>query len=190
MYNPQSPLSLDEQWRHYAASRFITMPLAGTIMWVIIGIVGLLRPGYVAEMAVFVCTGSIFYLALGLAKFTGEDLLGKTKPGNFFDRIFLSSILMAFAVYSIAIPFYLVEKSSLPMTVGILTGLMWIPFSILARHWVGLFHAGVRTAGILVAWYSLPEYRFVAIPAVVVATYLVTIVVLEKRYRALQAASL
>lgn len=190
MYNPSSPLSLEAQWQQYAACRFITMPLAGTIMWIVIGVMGALRPGYPAELAVFICTGSIFYLALGLAKFTGEDLLGKTRPGNFFDRIFLSSILMAFAVYAIAIPFYLVDHSSLPLTVGILTGLMWIPFSILARHWVGLFHAAARTAGILAVWYLLPEYRFTAVPAVVVAVYLVTIVVLEQRYRARQQSSL
>lgn len=187
MYNPQSSLSLDDQWRQYADTRFLTMPLAGTIMWTIIGLVGALKPGTPAELAVFICTGSIFYLALGLAKFTGEDLLGKTRPGNFFDRIFLCTILMAFMVYAIAIPFYLIEKSSLPMTVGILTGLMWIPFSVLARHWIGFFHAGVRTLGIVAMWYLLPEYRFTAIPAVVVAVYLITIVVLEKRYRARQA---
>ncbi len=185
MFNPRSPLSLDEQWRQFAAARFLTMPLAGTIMWIVIGIVGALKPGPVAELTIFICTGSIFYLALGLSKLTGEDLLGKTKPGNFFDRIFLSTIIMAFMTYSIAIPFYLVEKSSLPMTVGILTGLMWIPFSILARHWVGLFHGIGRALGIVAVWYLLPEYRFTAIPAVVVAFYLVTIVVLEKRYRAL-----
>ncbi len=187
MYNPSSPLSLDEQWRQFAASRFLTMPLAGTIVWIVIGIVGAMKPGTVAELAIFIGTGSIFYLALGLSKFTGEDLMGRQRPGNLFDRIFLFSVMMAFLIYAIAIPFYLIDHSSLPMTVGILTGLMWIPFSALARHWVGLFHGIVRTIGILAVWYLLPEYRFTAIPAVIVAVYLVTIVVLEKRYRARHA---
>ena len=163
------------------------MPLAGTIMWIVIGVVGALKPGTIAELAIFAGTGSIFYLALGLSKVTGEDMLGKQRPGNIFDRIFLMTVLMAFMTYTIAIPFYLVEKSSLPMTVGILTGLMWIPFSVLARHWVGLFHGIVRTLAIVAVWYLFPEYRFTAIPAVIVATYAVTLVVLEKRYRAMQA---
>ena len=163
------------------------MPLAGTIMWIVIGVVGALKPGTIAELAIFAGTGSIFYLALGLSKVTGEDMLGKQRPGNIFDRIFLMTVLMAFMTYTIAIPFYLVEKSSLPMTVGILTGLMWIPFSVLARHWVGLFHGIVRTLAIVAVWYLFPEYRFTAIPAVIVATYAVTLVVLEKRYRAMHA---
>ena len=187
MFNPQSPLSLDEQWREFAAGRFITMPLAGTIMWIVIGIVGTLHPGTVAELVLFAATGSIFYLALGLARFTGEDLLGKTRPGNFFDRIFLSTILMAFLVFAISIPFYFTAKSALPLAVGIQTGLMWIPFSILARHWIGLFHAFTRTIGIVAVWYLLPEYRYAAISGVIVVVYLITIVVLEKRHRARHA---
>ena len=187
MYNPTSPLSLDAQWREFAATRFITMPLAGTIAWIGIGIVGAMKPGTVAELAIFAGTGSIFYLALLLSKLTGEDLLGKRRPGNLYDRIFLMTVLMAFMTYAIAIPFYLLDKSSLPMTVGILTGLMWIPFSVLARHWVGLFHGIVRTLAIVAVWYLFPEYRFTAIPAVIVAVYAVTLVVLEKRYRAFHA---
>ena len=183
MYNPRSSLSLDEQWQQFAASRFITMPISGTVAWIVIGLAGVFFPGTIAELVIFGATGSIFYLALGISKLTGEDMLGKQRPGNFFDRIFLSTVMMAFLIYAIAIPFYLIDESSLPMTVGILTGLMWIPFSVLARHWVGLFHGIVRTLGILAVWFLLPDHRFTAIPAVIVAVYLVTIVVLERRYR-------
>ncbi|MGH7482249.1 MAG: hypothetical protein ACRELV_08845 [Longimicrobiales bacterium] len=57
-----------------------------------------------------------------------------------------------------------------------------MPFSGLVDHWVGLFHAFSRTALVLAAWYLLPDDRFVAIPAVIVAVYLVTIYVLVRRY--------
>ena len=78
-----------------------------------------------------------------------------------------------------------VEPRSLPMSVGILSGLMWLPFSALTGHWIGTFHTFARTALVLVAHYAFPDARFVAIPAVIVGVYLVTIVVLERRYRAL-----
>jgi hypothetical protein len=41
----------------------------------------------------------------------------------------------------------------------------------------------VRTAVILVAWYALPSQRFVVIPFLIVAIYLVTIGILEARWR-------
>ena len=49
------------------------------------------------------------------------------------------------------------------------------------RHWVGLFHGLSRTVLVLAAWYVFPDHRFVAIPAVIVALYLVTIWALESR---------
>ena len=86
------------------------------------------------------------------------------------------------------IPFFLVEPTSLPLSVGILAGLMWLPFSAIINHWVGYFHAFSRTVLLLVAWYLFPDQRFVTIPIVIVAIYLVTIYALEKRYRSVNAA--
>ena len=81
----------------------------------------------------------------------------------------------------------LADPTSLPMSVGILTGLMWIPFSALLRHWVGYFHGFARTILIVAAWYLLPEHRFVAIPAVIVAVYLISIIALQRRWTAINA---
>jgi len=50
------------------------------------------------------------------------------------------------------------------MTVGILTGTMWMAISWIIKHWVGYFHAVGRTTLVLLLWYLLPNYRFVAIP--------------------------
>ena len=66
-------------------------------------------------------------------------------------------------------------------TVGILAGLMWVPFSWMIQHWVGLFHGIARTVLVTAAWYLFPQRRFVAIPAVIVVIYLITIVVLARR---------
>jgi hypothetical protein len=124
---------------------------------------------------------SIFYLGLLVARFTGEDLLGRTRKNNFFDRLFLHTVFMAFLVYAIAIPFFLIEPTSLPLSVGILTGLMWVPFSGIIQHWVGIFHSVARTVLIVAAWYLFPERRFVVIPAVIVSIYPITIYILANR---------
>lgn len=177
----QPRLSLDEQYAQFVNNRFLAMPMAGTIAWCVIGIAGLFLQAQMAALVLFVATGMIFYLALIIARVTGEDLLGKTRKGNFFDKVFLSCIAMAWLVFAIAIPFFLIDPTSLPLSVGILAGLMWLPFSVLIRHWVGLFHALVRTVLIVLCWFAFPEHRFLAVSAVVVAVYLVTIAVLAKR---------
>ena len=90
-------------------------------------------------------------------------------------------IAILLALLAIAIPFFMIEPTSLPLTVGILTGLMWVPFSWMIQHWVGLFHGIARTVLVTAAWYLFPQRRFVAIPAVIVVIYLITIVVLARR---------
>jgi hypothetical protein len=172
---------LDEQLVQFASGRFLAMPIAGAIAWSLIGVAGALLPLGLAAWALFIGTGFIFALGLGVARLTGEDLLGRTRENNFFDRLFLLTTVQAVLVFAIAIPFFLVEPTSLPLTVGILSGLMWVPFSGMIDHWIGLFHGISRTALVLVAWYLFPGARFVVIPAVIVAVYLATIVVLAGR---------
>lgn len=179
--------SLDRQREEFSSRRFLAMPIAGTLAWIVVGSASPFLSTFGAAMVLFVATGSIAYLGMFVSRFTGENFLDKSRPRNAFDALFFHGVAQAILVYAIAIPFFLADPKSLPLTVGILTGLMWVPFSWIVQHWVGIFHAVSRTAIVVALWYLLPQHRFVAIPFAIVAVYLVTIVVLEKRWRALQA---
>ncbi len=161
------------------------MPLAGAIVWTVVGIAGALFPPLPAVWVLFVGTGSIVYLGMLISRFTGENFLSKSKPKNTFDTLFFLTVAMAFMVYSIAIPFFQADYTSLPLTVGVLAGLMWVPLSWIIDHWIGIFHGVARTALVVAAWYLFPHDRFTVIPAVIVAIYAVTIYVLERRWRRL-----
>jgi hypothetical protein len=173
--------TLDEQRIEFANQKFLATPLAGLIVWAIIGFVGIFFSHAIAVWSIFIGTGSIVYLGMFLSKFTGENFLDKSKPKNEFDALFLLTAGQAILVYSIAIPFFLVDYTSLPMSVGILTGLMWLPFSWIIKHWVGIFHALTRTITIVGLWYLLPEYRFITIPFSIVIIYIVTLLILRQR---------
>lgn len=173
--------SLDVQRIEFSNQKFIATPLAGLIVWTIIGIMGIFFSDLVAVWSIFIGTGSIAYLGIFLSKFTGENFLDKSKPKNEFDKLFFFTVGQAILVYSIAIPFFLADYSSLPLTVGILTGLMWLPFSWIINHWVGIFHTLTRTILVLVLWYLLPEHRFIAIPFAIVLIYIITIIILKGR---------
>lgn len=179
----QPTRTLDEQREEFAKRKFLATPLAGLIAWSIAGISGIVFPANISVWVLFIATGSIVYLGLFISKFTGENFLDKSKPKNEFDRLFLFTVFQSVLVYSIAIPFFLIDYTSLPMSIGILTGLMWLPFSWIIKHWVGIFHAVVRTGVVLILWYTFPEYRFVVIPFAIVLIYIATITILINRGR-------
>jgi hypothetical protein len=171
-----------EQYRAaYCSRRFLATPLSGLICWTGVGVGSLFLNANQSFLLLFIATGSIVYLAMLISKVTGETFFQKSK--NPFDRLFFAGLLMSLLVYAIAIPFAVADHRSSTLSVGILTGLMWIPFSWILQHWVGYFHAICRTVLILVAWYAFPAQHFQVIPAIIVALYIITILVLERRWR-------
>jgi hypothetical protein len=172
--------TLSELRADFGRSRFLAMPIAGTVAWSAAGVLGAVLAHGPASIALFFCTGAIFPLGLLIARFTGEDLLG-TKSKNDLDRLFGLNVLMANLVWGVAIPFWMIEPSSLPLSVGILAGLMWVPFSWMIQHWVGLFHGIARTALVVAAWFLFPDQRFVVVPAAIVVVYAISILALAGR---------
>lgn len=181
----QAPASLDAQRAAYAGQRFLAMPLAGTVGWLAVALVGATDASPTAKVwALYLATGAIFYLGGGLSYLTGERFMDKAKRDNPFSKLFHATIMMSLLVFAIAIPFAQADWTSLPLSVGVLAGLMWLPLSWVLQHWVGWFHAFARTVLVLAAWYAWPEQRFLAVPLVIVGVYVVSIVALERRYRA------
>ena len=172
--------TLNELRAEFGRSRFLAMPIAGAVAWSAAGVFGAFLPEGPASIALFVCMPMVFPLGIFFARFTGEDLFG-TKSQNELDGLFMLSLLMSSLVWGIAIPFWMIEPSSLPLSAGILAGLMWVPFSWILKHWVGLFHGITRTVMVVMAWFFFPDHRFVAIPAVIVIVYLISIAVLATR---------
>lgn len=173
--------TLEEQKEEFKSKKLLASPIAGLIAWLIVAISGIILPDNITVWVLFIATGSIVYLAMGISKLTGEDYLDKRKPKNTFDNLFFLTVAQAILVYSIAIPFFIVDYTSLPLTVGILTGLMWVPLTWIIDHWVGLFHSIVRTILVLILWYLFPSDRFVVIPIAIIIVYIISIIILKNR---------
>ena len=180
--------TLDEQRREFARRRGLAMPLAGMVAWSVVGVAGTFLPPGPEVWVLFGATGSILLLGIFFSRLTGENFLDKQRPKNVFDDLFLRTVAMALLVYAIAIPFFQADYTSLPLSVGILSGLMWLPLSWIIEHWVGAFHTLARTALVTAVWYVFPHTRFLVVPAVIVAVYAVTIIVLEVRWRRIHCA--
>lgn len=180
--------SLEVQRAEFSRSRFLAMPLAGMLVWALLLVPGALLPTHQALLALYVGTGCIAYLGMFLSRFTGEHFLDKSRPKNAFQSLFFHGMAQAVLVYAIAIPFALVDARSAPMGVGILAGLMWIPFSWIIQHPIGWLHTLLRTVLITASWFLLPDHQYTVVPLIVIACYLFTIPVLELRWRRLNRA--
>lgn len=180
--------SLDQELAAFRQRRFLAMPLAGAIAWALVGLAGLMLSERWHLLAVFVLTGCIAYLGMGLSKLTGEDFLAK-KDKNRFDQLFFLSMGQALLTYAIAIPVAVVRPDTAVFTVGMLTGFMWLPCAWLMGQWVPAFHAVARTLLILLAWWLAPTQGMVWVPVIILAMYAISITSLERRWQALQGGA-
>jgi hypothetical protein len=172
--------TLSQLRSEFGRSRMLALPIAGTIAWSAAGVFGAFLDTYPASIALFCCMAAIFPLGLLIARLSGENWFD-TRSQNDLDRLFGLNVLMANLVWAIAIPFWWIEKSSLPLSVGILAGLMWVPFSWMLQHWVGLFHAIARTVLVVAAWFLFPAHRFLVVPVVIIIVYVISIIALATR---------
>lgn len=181
----RTAMTLEQQRTLFKHNKFLAMPLAGTIVWALIGLSAPFVSDYVITWILYIGTGAIFYLGAGLSYLTGERFFAKDKIITSFDRLFFVGLVMSLMVFGIALPVAAIDHTTVPLTIGILAGLMWMPLSWAIEHWVGYFHTIARTVSIVGVWYLFPDARVQAISAVIVAVYLISIVALIKRYNSL-----
>ena len=81
-------------------NRSLSMPIAGTIVWMAIAIMGILLPGNLKVYAVLYSTGVIFPIALIISKFRKEDVVNKT---NTFSRLMGSCVVMVNLLWALHI---------------------------------------------------------------------------------------
>ncbi len=181
----RTAMTLEQERTLFKHNKFLAMPLAGTIVWALIGLSAPFVSDYVITWILYIGTGAIFYLGAGLSYLTGERFFAKDKIITSFDRLFFVGLVMSLMVFGIALPVAAIDHTTVPLTIGILAGLMWMPLSWAIEHWVGYFHTIARTVSIVGVWYLFPDARVQAISAVIVAVYLISIVALIKRYNSL-----
>ena len=178
--------SLEQQRYIFKQQRFIAMPLAGMLVWSAIGVASPFLDALEMTWLLYIGVGSIFYIGAGLSYVTGERFFSKNRTNTDFDKLFYVGMTMSLLVFAFALPVAAIDHHTVPLSLGILTGLMWMTWSWAAEHWVGYFHAVSRTAGIVAVWYLFPNNRVEAISAVIVFVYMISLLVLEDRYRTLK----
>lgn len=159
----------------------VSMPLAGLIVWVGIGIASLFLPKSVIGWAAIYVMAAILPLAFGIEKARGRNPF--VKDDNPVSAVFFQSIIGIGLMFPLVIGAAQAANDPDLMVLGvaILAGIIWIQYGWAANDPVGLRHAIGRAVGCYLAYWFAPEaLKPAAICAVVAAAYVYSLVSMRK----------
>ena len=176
-------VSLEQQFTDYRQQRALAMPLSGMIIWSILFVLSFFLEEKDMVLAIFIGTGSIVYIAMGISRLTGENITFKKRAQrNFFESLFLASVAMSFLVFSITIPFMMENHFAQPFALAVQSGLMWIVYGAITGQKIAIYHAVIRTLCCTLAYFIWPQHSFHIQPLIVVCCYAFTIPAMERRW--------
>ena len=160
------------------AGRSVALPIAGAVVWAVVGLAALVLPEWPATLALLFGTGLMFPLAMLLARPLGEKLIDNSSP---LARLMAQAVLMVNLLWALHFTVIVLDPQYVPLTLGIGLGLHWIVFSWILGHPVGMIHAILRTLLVTLAWWLFPETRLATVSLAVVIAYAMSIAVLATR---------
>lgn len=155
-----------------SSKRSLSMPIAGAIYWFVIAVVSTQVPEKIGLLILLFGSGTIFPMALLIAKITKEQVFSSKNP---LSKLMGMSVLMVNLLWALHIPLFLYAPQFLTLSVGIGLGIHWIVYSWIIQHPLGLIHAILRTTLILAVWFLFPESRLFAVGIAVVFVYSLSI---------------
>ncbi len=151
-----------------------SMPIAGMLFWIAVGIAALrLAPGTLA-LVVLCGSGAIFPLGLLIDRLRGRTMRSGT-GGNPVMAMFLQSLALVVLLWPLVILAARAAGSADLIVLGgaILMGIIWIPYGWAADDPSGLHHAIGRSVLCYTAYIVAPQHwRPTSIAAAVVLAYL------------------
>lgn len=173
-------MTLDELRKNFEAetNRSISMPVAGAIVWTIVGVLSIRFKFNVSIFILLFGTGLIFPIALLIAKFRNENLVSSANP---LAKLMGLCVLMVNLLWAVHIPLVLNAPEFVPLSLGVALGLHWVVYSWIIKHPLGIIHAVSRTIMVLLAWYIFPNAQLLAVCIAVVISYLVSIYLMSTR---------
>jgi hypothetical protein len=162
------------------AGRSLALPLAGALVWAVIGIAALFLPQRPATLLLLFGSGAIFPLGLALAALLRERLMNNTNP---LATLMELCVLMVNLLWALHFTLLIRDPALLPLSLGIGLGLHWIVFGWIIGHPLGIVHTVLRTALATGLWWLFPAHPISAVAAAVVVAYLYAIGALATRRR-------
>jgi len=171
MYQSMTLNELREDFER-GANRSVSMPLAGAIVWLGVALLSLVFEPPISTLILLFGTGAIFPLGMLISKVRNEALISSKNP---LAVLIGQGVIMVNLLWAVHIPLFLYAPSFVPLSLGIGLGLHWVLYSWIVGHPVGLIHAILRTALVIVAWSMFPEQQILAVGLAIVVAYSLSI---------------
>ncbi len=149
----------------------VSLPAAGAVYWLALGVAGLFLPPREWSLAAFFTSGLIFPLGIALQKPFRARLFEPSPLSPLFGFAMIP-IALSFAV---TIPAFYTEVSLVPLALSVGMTVHWPVVGWIYAKPGFVVHAVIRTAAVCALWFLMPDARFVAIPFMVGLIYLGTV---------------
>jgi hypothetical protein len=159
---------------NFRAGSSTSMPIAGTIYWLIVAIGSLYLDSNSVAMIVLIGSGMILPVGLLLDKIRGRDKIKVDTTGNPLLPMFLKGTAVVILLWPLVIMAARAAKEPNLIILGgaVLMSLVWIPYDSAADDPVGMQHAVGRSLVSYAAYLFVPApHTATAISAVVVLSY-------------------
>ena len=110
--------------------RGVCMPIAGTLYWIAVAILGELLPLKTAMFFAFCATGLVFPVGLAIARLTGADLMSKDHP---LSTLGLVMNLVQLAYWPVVVVVHFNAPQWTAFTMAVLFGSHFLPYAWLYR---------------------------------------------------------
>ncbi len=149
----------------------ISMPMAGAIYWIVLGIAGYSLPLNEWVMLAFFTSGLIFPLGILLARPMNANVLKKGPIAN----VTFPALIGMLGFWPIAMLTYSTNPTLTPLVLAIGMSLHWPVMGWIYGTNIGIIHLIVSAAVVTALWISMPELQLQIIPFAVSIIYLMSI---------------
>lgn len=168
---------------NFLSNSSTSMPIAGTIYWLIVGAASLALPIETVALIVLIGSGMILPAGLLIDRLRGLQKHRPDATGNPLTPMFIKGTVVVALLWPLVIfAWFAAEEPNLVVLGGaVLMALVWIPYGTLADDPVGMHHAVARPILCYLAFALVPDpYKATVISAVVVASYLYTFIFMKR----------
>ena len=148
----------------------VSLPAAGAVYWLALGIAGFYLSQNAWCLAAFVTSGLIFPLGMLLSKPLGADLFIESPLAN----LFFPALLPVGLSFALTIPMYFVDPSLVPLGLAVGMSLHWPTIGWIYGKPAFVVHAVVRVVLVVVIWFAIPSATFTGLPLSVGFVYVAT----------------
>jgi len=169
--------SLKELKADFLAGSSTSMPIVGTVYWLIVLVSSLYLPINTVAYIVLIGSGMILPGGLLLDKARGLNKIRRGDPKNPLMPMFIKGTAVVVLTWPLVITAAQIAQDPNIIILGgaVLMSLVWIPYGSAANDPVGMQHAVGRSIACYLAFWFTPEpHTAAAVSAVPVARYLFT----------------